>query len=175
MYQFWLNVEDADVVGLLRRFTLLAPEQVDALAAETHEQPQLRGAQKVLAADVTRRVHGEGALAAAQRASDALFGGDLHGLSADQIAEVFADVPSAQLARAELSGAGMAVVDLLVQAGVASSKSDARRSLEGGGIYLNNVRVSDSVRTVTLDDALEGRFLVLRKGKKSYTLVAVSG
>jgi len=124
---------------------------------------------------VTRQVHGETGLARARQATQVLFGGELEGLGGAEIADIFADVPSVEIPRQGLEGAGMPMVDLLTSARVSSSKGDARRSIQGGGVYLNNIRVEDVERAVTLSDALEGRFLVLRKGKKSYTLVKVLG
>jgi tyrosyl-tRNA synthetase len=174
-YQYWINVEDADVVRYLNFFTLLPERERAEVADAVVAEPQARAGQKALAADVTRRVHGETGLAAARRATEALFGGDLTGLPADQIQDVFGDVPSSQIGKDVLSGQGKPFVELLVECGLASSKGDARRSIEGGGIYLNNERVGDASRAVTMDDALEGRFIVLRKGKKRYHLVAVTG
>ncbi len=124
---------------------------------------------------MTRRVHGETGLAKALQATDALFGGDLSGLSAGDIADVFGDVPSSEIGTEELAGEGKPIVDLLDESGIATSKGDARRSIEGGGIYVNNRRVESVDYRVTTEDAIDGRFLVLRKGKKSYQLVAVSG
>jgi tyrosyl-tRNA synthetase len=174
-YQYWINVEDADVVRYLNFFTLLPERERAEVADAVVAEPQARAGQKALAADVTRRVHGETGLEAARRATEALFGGDLTGLPADQIQDVFGDVPSSQIGKDVLSGQGKPFVELLVECGLASSKGDARRSIEGGGIYLNNERVGDASRAVTMDDALEGRFIVLRKGKKRYHLVAVTG
>ena len=174
-YQYWINVEDADVVRYLNFFTLLPERERAEVADGVVAEPQARAGQKALAADVTRRVHGETGLEAARRATEALFGGDLTGLPADQIQDVFGDVPSSQIGKDVLSGQGKPFVELLVECGLASSKGDARRSIEGGGIYLNNERVGDASRAVTMDDALEGRFIVLRKGKKRYHLVAVTG
>jgi tyrosyl-tRNA synthetase len=119
-------------------------------------------------------LHGETGLAAAERATRALFGGDIEGLGADDIADVFADVPSSVIVADELGGDGKAVVDLLVESGLASSKGDARRAIDGGGVYMNNARVEDAAAMVTMSDTIEGRFLLLRKGKKSYHLIAVS-
>ena len=132
-------------------------------------------AQKALGADVTRRVHGETGLAKALQATDALFGGDLVGLSAPDIADVFGDVPSSEVGAEALAAEGKLIVDLLEESGVATSKGDARRSIEGGGIYLNNRRIESTDYRVTAEDAIEGRFLVLRKGKKNYHLTVVSG
>ena len=173
-YQFWINTPDDDVGRYLRSFTLLAREEVEALEEAHAAEPHRRAAQKALAEDVTRRVHGEAGLQAAVRATDALFGGALEGLSADDVADIFADVPSSTVAEAELEGDGKPIVDLLVEAGVASSKGEARRAVDGGGIYVNNERVESTDARVTLEQALGGRFLVLRKGKKSYHLVRVA-
>jgi tyrosyl-tRNA synthetase len=174
-YQFWINTTDEDAGRYLRFFTLLGKGEIEALEAEHAEAPYRRVAQKALAEDVTRRVHGEDGLARARRATDALFGGDLDGLGAEEIAEVFADVPSSELAKDALAGEGMTIVDLLAETGVTPSKGEARRSVEGGGIYVNAVRVEGVDSTVGTDRAIEGRFLVLRKGKKSYHLVKLTG
>ncbi len=99
----------------------------------------------------------------------------MEGLGADDVADIFADVPSSELPKDELTGAGKPIVDLLAESGVASSKGDARRSIEGGGVYVNNVRVQDVARVLTTDDTIEGRFLLIRMGKKRYHLVAVRG
>lgn len=173
-YQFWLNQEDADVVNLLKYFTWLTQEEIAALAVEVAERPEQRAAQRTLAREVTRLVHGETALARAEQASQVLFGGTLEGLSATDIQEIFADVPSAELPRMALEGPGLSLVDLLVRAGVTPSKSEARRLIGSGGIYLNNLPVSEESRLVRLADALEGQFLVLRRGKKSYHLVRLA-
>jgi tyrosyl-tRNA synthetase len=172
-YQYWINVEDTDVVRYLRFFTLLDMDSIADLADKVVSEPHGRAAQRSLADDVTRRLHGESGLASARAATQALFGGDVAGLGADDIAEVFADVPSSEVARDALSGGGTSLVDLMVESGIASSKGDARRSIEGGGVYVNNVRVEDATRALTLDDTIEGRFLLIRKGKKQYHLVAV--
>jgi tyrosyl-tRNA synthetase len=169
-YQFWLNTEDKDAISYLKLFTLLDEDAVLELEAELGEKPHERGAQKALALDVTRRVHGEGGLTRAQQATRVLFGGALEGLSGDEIADIFSDVPSSEFSRGVLEGEGMLILDLLAESGLASSKGDARRSIQGGGVYLNNVRVEGVDDRVNLEKALEGRFLVLRKGKKNYHL-----
>ena len=174
-YQFWLNIDDADAVKCLKYFSLLSKEEIAELEAATEAEPYKRVAQKALGADVTRRVHGETGLAKALQATDALFGGDLVGLSAPDIADVFGDVPSSEVGAEALAAEGKLIVDLLEESGVATSKGDARRSIEGGGIYLNNRRIESTDYRVTAEDAIEGRFLVLRKGKKNYHLTVVSG
>jgi tyrosyl-tRNA synthetase len=172
-YQFWLNAEDAEVGRYLRFFTLLDRAEIERLDRETEAAPERRVAQRTLAENVTRRVHGESGLARAVQASEVLFGGEIEGLEADEIRDIFQDVPSSEVARAELEGEGKGLLDLLADAGVTPSKGEARRAVEGGGIYLNNRRVTDSRAAVTLEDAVEGSFLVLRKGKRSYHLIRV--
>jgi len=174
-YQFWINTTDEDAGRYLRIFTLMDQGAIGELESAHAEAPWKRAAQRALAEDVTRRVHGEDGLARAQRATDALFGGELDGLSADEIADVFADVSSSDMARSALEGDGVGIIDLLADAGVASSKGEARRAVEGGGIYVNAQRVESVDSTIDLGRAIEGRFLVLRKGKKSYHLVRVEG
>lgn len=174
-YQYWINVEDSDAVRYLKYFTLLGHDEIAGLADELAREPHRRAAQRALAEDVTRRLHGESGLAAAERATKALFSGEIEGLSGDEIADVFSDVPSSEHPRDVLGGDGKPVVDLLVESGLASSRGDARRSIEGGGVYVNNVRVEDVSATVTVDQTIEGRFLLLRKGKKRYHLVALLG
>ena len=172
-YQYWINVDDADALRYLKFFTLFDGDVIGELAAALEAEPHRRAAQRALAEDVTRRLHGETGLAAAERATKALFSGDIEGLAAHEIADVFADVPSSEIAAEELSGEGASVVELLANTGLASSRGDARRSIEGGGVYVNNVRVGDAGAAVTSDDTIDGRFVLLRKGKKSYHLVAV--
>ena len=172
-YQFWINTDDRDVVRFLKCFSLLSQHEIGELEEATQTEPEKRAAQKVLADEVTHRVHGETGLVAARKATHALFGGDLSGLNADEIGEVFADVPSSQLEKARLGGDGLQLVDILAESGVASSKGNARRVIEGGGMYLNGERVQDISRILSIDDTIEGRYLLLRKGKKAYHLVAV--
>ena len=174
-YQFWINTDDADIVKYLKYFSLLSRNEVDELSAAVQSEPHRRAAQIALAEDVTRRVHGEAGLGHAREATAALFGGAIDGLDPEVIEDIFADVPSSSVAREELAGEGMSIIDLLIGSGVASSKGDARRSIEGGGVYLNNHRVSDAERRLAVEDTIDGRFLLLRKGKKSYHLVAITG
>lgn len=174
-YQFWLNTDDHDVIRYLKFFTLYSGEEIQGLEKELRDQPHGRSAQKALAEAVTSQVHGETGLTRARQATQVLFGGEVEGLAGEEIEDIFADVPSREVARSALKGEGMPVVDLLVDARVASSKGDARRSIQGGGVYLNNRRVEEVEYRVGVEDSLEGRFLVLRKGKKNYTLVKLLG
>ena len=172
-YQFWMTVDDQDVIRYLRYFTLLGPEEISELEASHEERPHVRNAHRALAEDVTRRVHGGEGLANAQRATQLLFGGEIAGLGADEIVEVFSDVPSSEISRAALEGSGKGVLDLFADAGLCKSRGEARRDIEGGGLSINNVRVADVEAMATLDDTIEGRFLILRKGKKNYHMVRI--
>jgi len=172
-YQFWMTADDRDVVRYLRYFTLLGAEEISELESSHADRPHERVAHRALAEDVTRRVHGDDGLAGAQRATKVLFGGEISGLGADEISDVFADVPSSEIAGTELEGEGTGVLDLFANAGVCKSRGEARRSVEGGGLSINNVRVEDIEAVVRTEDAIEGRFLVLRKGKKTYHMVRI--
>lgn len=172
-YQFWINTGDDEVIRYLKFSTLLARDEIAELEASLESNPQERAAQRALAEHVTRAVHGESGVHKAAQATSALFGGDISGLGAGDIADIFADVPSSKISRSDLEGEGRPVVDLLVEAEVATSKGDARRSIEGGGIYVNNRRVGEPDARLTSGDAVGGRYLILRKGKKRYHLVEV--
>lgn len=174
-YQFWLNTDDADVVNYLKYFTWLTRPEIAELEHSVQEHPEQREAQRALAREMTMMIHGNTALTKAEQASSVLFGGDLEGLSAEDIQDIFADVPSSEIARETLAGEGVPLVDLLVDGDLATGKGDGRRSIKGGGIYLNNQRVSDPAQMAIISDAIEGRFIVLRKGRKRYHLVQVVG
>jgi tyrosyl-tRNA synthetase len=172
-YQYWINVEDADAIRYLKFFSLLSLNEIADLEAAVEAEPWKRAAQRALAEDVTRRLHGETGLASAERATKALFSGEIAGLAVDEIADVFSDIPSSEIDGPDLEGDGVSLADLLISCGLASSKGDARRSIEGGGVYVNSVRVDDTTTGVTSEQTIDGRFILLRKGKKNYHLVAI--
>ena len=172
-YQFWLNTDDRDVVPYLKYFTFLTQTEIQELEQVVAARPEQREAQRRLAREMTLTVHGNTALAKAEQAAQVLFGGAMDGLSAAEIEDIFADVPSSTLARERLSGGGMAVIDLLADSGVTQSKGEARRAVAEGGINFNNRRVTDPAQIITSDDLLQGRFLVIRRGKKNYHLIKV--
>ena len=120
-------------------------------------------------------VHGASELEKAERASQVFFGGEIAGLSADEVLDIFNDVPSSELEREKLSGNGLSITDVLVASGLAPSKAESRRLLEGGGIYLNNVRLTDNKTVISMSHTVEGKFFVLRKGQKQYHLVRLVG
>jgi len=171
-YQFWLNRDDADVVGDLQHFTWLGQADIADLAHKLATQPERREAQRALAQELTRMVHDETALAKAEQAARVLFGGDIAGLSAAEIADIFTDVPSSDVPKFAFEGAGTPLADLLADTGVTKSKGEARRLVKNGGVYVNNVKAGSNV-AVTLADSVDGTFIVLRKGKKNYHLVRV--
>lgn len=170
LYQFFVNTEDAKVCEYLRKFTFLTREQIEPLEAAHTANPGAREAHRALAREVTTLVHGADALAGALKASEILFGGSLDGVTEAIFNDVVGEVPTKDLERAKLDDAGAAIIDLVVQAGLEPSKGAARKSLEAGGVYLNNVR-ADLTRTVTAADLLFGKYLLLRKGKKSYAVL----
>jgi tyrosyl-tRNA synthetase len=170
-FQFWLNTDDRDVIKYLKFFTFMSQNEIADLENAMTTQPEQRAAQRTLAREMTLATHGVDALARAEQASQALFGGDISGLSAADISDIFADVPSCELPADQLNV--IQAADLLVAAGVAKSKGEARRSVSEGGIYLNNNRISDSAQVIASSEAIDGQFIVLRKGRKNYTLVKV--
>jgi tyrosyl-tRNA synthetase len=165
-HQFWLNRSDAEVPGLLRVFTFRSREEIDSLESELAERPAARTAQRVLADEVTTLVHGAQETAKAQAAAAALFGsGDLRNLDEKTLAAALAEAPHAVVAT---GGNGLpAVVDLMAACGIADSKSAARRAIAEGGAYLNNVKVSVVDAVPAHSDLLHGRYLVLRRGKRT--------
>jgi tyrosyl-tRNA synthetase len=168
-HQFWLNVEDEKVGELLRVFSFLDREQIEALEAETAEKPWLRAGQKQLADEVTTLVHGAAETEQAKAAASALFGGgDLRQLQATTLAAALQEAGSA-----EVRGEVPSVVDLLVETGLAKSKGEARRTVGEGGAYVNNVRVEDPDLVPTESDLLGEGWLVLRRGKKKFAGVQV--
>jgi tyrosyl-tRNA synthetase len=172
-YQFFMRTADADVGRFLRIFTFLPPDEIAALDTAVRETPEARAAQKRLAEETTRLVHGDAGLASAQRASAALFGASMEGLRADELLRVFAQAPSSELPVERLRGAG--VLDVAEAAGLCSSRGEARRLAAGGGLYINNRRVEDPAAVLGDDDIIDGRLLVLRSGKKTFRLVKVAG
>ena len=172
-YQFWLNTDDRDVPPYLRFFTWLEEEEINALEQELLENPGNRSAQIRLAEEVTRVVHGPEELEKAQAASSVLFGGEVSAMRAADLMEVFEDVPSTEMERAVFDESGIDIVQLISDAGLVASRGEARRLVRGGGINVNNRRINDENHRVSLDDAIEQRILVLRRGQKTYRLVKI--
>ena len=170
-YQFWINRTDAEVPGLLRVFTFRDREEIEALERQTAQQPAARAAQRVLAQDLTALVHGRDQLAMVTAASQALFGqGELRALDESTLAAALAEVPNAAI---DITGELPPVADLMAATGIAVSKSAARRTIAEGGAYLNNVKVTEQDAAPSPSDLLQGRYLVLRRGKRTVGGVTV--
>jgi tyrosyl-tRNA synthetase len=170
-YQFWINVDDRDVIRYLKYFTFLTQEEIAALEKQQTENPGARIAHKALAKAVTDLIHGPAATTEAIRASQILFGGELAGISEATFNDISGEVPAKDIEKARLAGAGMPLVELLVHAGLCPSKGQARKDIEGGGVNLNNVREAGGTRAVTVADLLFGKHVLLRKGKKNYVVI----
>ena len=170
-YQYFLRSDDQDVIRYLKMLTFLPLESIEAIEEATRTAPDQRLAQRTLAEELTRMVHGENGLRSAEQASAALFGGTLAGLNAVDLLAVFTQAPSSELPRAQV--VGQPLVDVAVAAGLVSSKSAARRLIADGGLYVNNERMTDATACVTPTQAIEDRLLVLRQGKRNYRLVRI--
>jgi tyrosyl-tRNA synthetase len=166
-YQFWINSADADVVKYLKFFTFLSHEEIEALEVSVQDEPHLRKAQKALAEEMTRLIHGEAALEQAVKITDALFSGDVKKLSAEEIKQGFKDVPSFE----HTSGEEIGLVDLLVAAGISPSKRQAREDVSNGAVSLNGEKVTEIDYVVNEKDQIEGQFTIVRRGKKKYHLI----
>lgn len=170
-YQFWFNCADEDVIAYLKTFTWLGRPEIDDLAGELQANPGARAAQRTLAREVTRLVHGETELAKAERAANVLFGGDPADISAAEWDEISEDIPRSERPAAELAGEGAAIVALLADSGLAGSRGEARRLIRGGGVYLNNRRVAEENARATMADSLHGQYLLLRVGRRKLHLL----
>lgn len=174
-YQFWLNTDDRDAISYLKFFTWLSREEIDGLEQAVQAEPEKRKAQRELARHVTALVHGETALDKAVRASEVLFGKEIEGLSVQEILDIFADVPSTELEKSKLDGDGFTLGDALVIAGLAPSKGEAKRLVQSGGVSVNNRRVDDARKSISVSDFIDGQVLVLRKGARHYHLIRITG
>jgi tyrosyl-tRNA synthetase len=173
-YQFWLNVDDRDVIAYLKCFTWLDRSAIDVLSAATAETPEKREAQRVLAREVSTVVHGADQVARVERASSVLFSEDIASLPLEDLMAVVADVPSTEVSRSELGAEGIGIVDLIARVRLAPSKSEARRLVQSGGVYLNNRRAADLHAKISAGDAIGGQVLLLRKGAKEQHLVRLT-
>ena len=165
-YQFWANTDDRDVVKYLKYFTFLSKEEIDALAVKVETEPHKREAQITLAEEMTRFVHGQDMLDQAKRITAALFSGDIRSLTADEIEQGFKEMPTFEATAEEKN-----LVDWLVELGIQKSKRQAREDVQNGAISLNGEKVTDLDSVVTADLAIGGKFIIVRKGKKNYSLV----
>ncbi|MGI9446289.1 MAG: tyrosine--tRNA ligase [Pirellulales bacterium] len=169
-YQYWMNLSDSDAQTCLLRLTELSLEECQSLIQEQETTPSGRAMQRRLAEELTQLVHGPDGLKTAQQATAAFFGAAIDNLTDEALTEIFADVPSHQFSFETLSGEGLLLVEVMTATKLATSRSAARRTIEQGGAYINNVRVPDSAYRITTTDLAERTALVLRSGKKSYAL-----
>ncbi len=172
-YQFFYNTEDAKVIEYLKIFTFLEREQIESVEAEQSASPGARPAQRALAEQVTTLLHGEAACASAIRASLILFGAEIGDTDEATFMDVVGEVPTVELPIGAVEGEGLSLIDALTQSGLCPSRGQARKDVDGGGIYLNNQRCAEAAARISRDDLLFGRYLLLRKGKRQYTVVKV--
>ena len=164
MYQFFINSEDSKVIDYLKFLTFLPKEEIEALEVKNNEAPHLREAHKALAREVITFLHGSAAFDEAVKISEALFSGDIKALTAKQIEMGFNDLPS-------IEGNGQLLVDALIESGLAKSKREAREFIKNGAVSVNGDKVTDDLFVASRDAAIEGKFIVLRRGKKLYALI----
>ncbi|WP_367121783.1 tyrosine--tRNA ligase [Staphylococcus capitis] len=165
-YQFWINQSDEDVIKFLKYFTFLDKEEIDRLEQSKEEAPHLREAQKALAENVTKFIHGEEALNDAIRISKALFSGDLKSLTGKELKEGFKDVP-----QVSLSSETTNIIEALIETGIATSKRQAREDVNNGAIYINGERQQSVDYKLSNDDKIDNEFTIIRRGKKKYFMV----
>lgn len=173
MYQYLLNSDDASVVKYLKYFTFLSLDEIALLEQKTISEPHLREAQKVLAAEVVKIVHGEQGLASALSATKIFFGEKINNLNDKDLTAIFKDVPSVELKRETLK-AGIPFLDLLAQTPLFGSKGEAKRSVEQKGVYLNNDSANDMSLIINEQSLASETCMVIRKGKKNYCVVRFS-
>ena len=164
MYQFFINSEDSKVIDYLKFLTFLSKEEIEDLEKKNNENPHLREAHKALAREVITSIHGKEAYDEAIKISEALFSGDIKSLTAKEIEMGFNDLPS-------INGNGQTLLQGLVEAGLASSNREAREFLKNGAVLVNGEKVNDQNFLLSSENAIEGKFIVLRRGKKLYALV----
>ncbi len=164
-YQFWLNTPDADVIDYLKRLSFHTPDEINALAVSLQEHPEQRAAQKALAEELTAIVHGEEGLAKALRITETFFRGNIMELTPQEMKEGLADAQKVRVAD------GITLIDALVEAGVSRSKSDARKLIQQGSITVNGVKTAALDAVLSRNEAVDGSFSILRKGKKNYIVV----
>ena len=176
LYQFFVNTEDAKVCEYLRKFTFLSRAEIEPLEAAHAANPGAREAHKALAREVTKLVHGETALDAALKASAILFGAEVGDTTEETFLDVAGEIPTVDLPRERLAAPGLPLTEALVLAALETSKGNARKSIEAGGAYVNNLKSDPAqpARALTEADLLFGKYILLRKGKKSYAVLRVA-
>ncbi len=171
-YQFWIRADDRDAIRYLKYFTFHSREEIEALEKQHEENPSARAAHTALAVAITNLTHGEEATSEAQKASKILFGGELEGINESTFNEIVGEVPTVEIENTEFEGEGMPILELFVASGLCQSNGQARKDLQGGGLNLNNQRQSDPKLKITTNSLLFDKHLLLRKGKRNYTVLS---
>ena len=171
-YQFWIRTDDRDVIRYLKYFTFLSRDQITELEKSHTENPSAREAHTALAIAMTDLIHGQNATKETQQASQILFGGGLEGIGENTFNEIVGEVPTVEIEKSKLEGEGMPILELFVTSSLCQSNGQARKDLQGGGLNLNNERQSDPKQKITTDSLLFGKHLLLRKGKRNYTVIS---
>jgi tyrosyl-tRNA synthetase len=169
-YQYWINTDDKDVIKYLKWFTFLPLSEIDELAKATANEPEARKAQRVLAYEVTSFIHGVEKANIAVKTSEILFGKEISDVSDEMLEEIFKDVPSTEISKDALE-TGLLLIDAMVQCGISKGRSAAKRLIDGGGVYINNMKVIDSEYKITKESLASSHISVLRTGKRNYHLM----
>ena len=172
-YQYFINVDDRDAIRYLKYFTFLDKESIDDLESRHNENPGAREAHRALAREMTNLIHGESATEDAIHASKILFGGGLDGISENALSEVANEIPNSSISADSLSGEGKPILEALVECGLSSSKGQAKKDIQGGGVNVNNCRIQDIQTKLTQNDVHFGKYILLRRGKKNYAALTV--
>lgn len=171
LHQFLLNTGDSEIIYLIKRLTLADQVKINELEESLKTTPEQRTAQKYLADTLTAVFHGESSVTEARKAGQVLFGGDITGVALSQLLDIFSEVPSAEIAKSQLLG--QQLTEVFAKAGAAKSKGEARRLIQNGGAYLNNIKIAKEDQSLSSEDLIEGQLLILRSGKKNYQLIKV--
>lgn len=172
-YQYFINVDDRDVIRYLKYFTFLDQEAIAELEAQHEANPGAREAHRALAREMTTLIHGEATTEDAVNASKILFGGGLEGISENAFSEVANEIPNASISTADLEGEGLSILDALVNAGLSASRKNAKKDVQGGGVNVNNQRIQDIQAKLSPADVHFGKYILLRRGKKNYAALIV--
>lgn len=172
-YQYFINVDDRDAIRYLKYFTFLSQEEIAALEKQHEENPGARTAHRALAHEMTHLIHGQAATDDAIKASMILFGGGLEGISENALRDVASEIPKATISSSSLSGEGFPLLDALVAAGLSSSRGQAKKDIQGGGVNVNNNRIQDIQTKLTPADVHFNQYILLRRGKKNYAALII--
>lgn len=172
-YQYFINVDDRDAIRYLKYFTFLDKDSIEDLESRHNENPGAREAHRALAREMTNLIHGESATEDAIHASKILFGGGLDGISENALSEVANEIPNSAISSDSLTGEGKPLLEALVECGLSSSKGQAKKDIQGGGVNVNNCRIQDIQTKLTQSDVHFGKYILLRRGKKNYAALIV--